>query len=207
MRSLHSSSSCSLNNLRQVHEQSRVKPQQWMPHRAFAPASATPRHASLGNRFAMRGILDSWKNMTSRDDSSQSQATISIDEDEPCPLECVRQVYKVKEFQKVVEQAHPKSLIVVDYYRTACGACKYILPGFVKLCKRSGSHDAPVIFLKHNVIDEYDERTELADYADIRAVPSFQFYMNGKLVEQFATRDKAKISLAIDKYVPGAVSL
>jgi len=53
----------------------------------------------------------------------------------------------------------------------------------------------------------YDERTELADYADIRAVPSFQFYMNGKLVEQFATRDKAKISLAIDKYVPGAVSL
>jgi hypothetical protein len=53
----------------------------------------------------------------------------------------------------------------------------------------------------------YDERTELADHADIRAVPSFQFYMNGKLVEQFATRDKAKISLAIDKYVPGAVSL
>ena len=53
----------------------------------------------------------------------------------------------------------------------------------------------------------YDERTELADYADIRAVPSFQFYMGGKLVEQFATRDKAKISLAIDKYVPGAVSL
>ena len=53
----------------------------------------------------------------------------------------------------------------------------------------------------------YDERTELADYADIRAVPSFQFYMNGKLVEQFATRDKAKISLAIDKYVPGAVAL
>ena len=47
----------------------------------------------------------------------------------------------------------------------------------------------------------YDERTELADYADIRAVPSFQFYMDGKLVEQFATRDKAKISLAIDKYV------
>lgn len=31
--------------------------------------------------------------------------------------------------------------------------------------------------------------------------------MGGKLVEQFATRDKAKISLAIDKYVPGAVAL
>lgn len=140
-------------------------------------------------------------------DKSQTQATISIDEDEPCPLECVRQIYKVKEFQKIVERAHPKSLVVVDYYRTACGACKYILPGFVKLCKRSGSHESPVIFLKHNVIDEYDQRTDLADYADIRAVPSFQFYMNGKLVEQFATREKTKISLAIDKYVPGAVAL
>ena len=53
----------------------------------------------------------------------------------------------------------------------------------------------------------YDQRTDLADYADIRAVPSFQFYMNGKLVEQFATREKTKISLAIDKYVPGAVAL
>ena len=62
--------------------------------------------------------------------------------------------FAVKEFQKIVEDAHPKSLVVLDYYRTACGACKYILPGFVKLCKRSGSHDSPVIFLKHNVIDE-----------------------------------------------------
>ena len=60
----------------------------------------------------------------------------------------------VDEFKTLVEEAHPKSLVVLDYYRTACGACKYILPGFVKLCKRSGAHDAPVIFLKHNVIDE-----------------------------------------------------
>jgi len=155
---------------------------------------------------ALNGILDSFRNMT-RDDSSKSQATISIDEDEPCPLECVRQIYTVNDFKKLAEEAHPKSLVVVDFYRTACGSCKYILPGFVKLCKRSGSHAAPVVFLKHNVMDEYEERTELADHADIRAVPSFQFWMNGKKVEQFATRDKTKISLAIDKYVPGAVSL
>ena len=53
----------------------------------------------------------------------------------------------------------------------------------------------------------YDERTELADQVNVRNVPMFQYYMNGKLVEQFATRDKARISLSIDKYVPGAVSL
>ena len=41
----------------------------------------------------------------------------------------------------------------------------------------------------------------------IRAVPSFQFCINGKKVEQFASRDKTNVGLAIDKFVPGAVSL
>ena len=60
----------------------------------------------------------------------------------------------VNDFKKLAEEAHPNSLVVVDFYRTACGSCKYILPGFVKLCKRSGEHAAPVVFLKHNVMDE-----------------------------------------------------
>lgn len=65
-----------------------------------------------------------------------------------------RDIPAVNDFKKLAEDAHPKSLVVVDFYRTACGSCKYILPGFVKLCKRSGSHAAPVVFLKHNVMDE-----------------------------------------------------
>ena len=60
----------------------------------------------------------------------------------------------VDEFNKVIESASPRTLVVVDFFRTACGACKYIQPGFIKLCKRSGDHHAPVVFLKHNVIDE-----------------------------------------------------
>ena len=54
----------------------------------------------------------------------------------------------------MIESASPRTLVVVDFFRTACGACKYIQPGFTKLCKRSGDHHAPVVFLKHNVIDE-----------------------------------------------------
>ena len=38
--------------------------------------------------------------------------------------------------------------------RTACGSCRYIQPGFDKLCRNSDEHDAAVIFLKHNIIDE-----------------------------------------------------
>lgn len=38
--------------------------------------------------------------------------------------------------------------------RTACGSCRYIQPGFAKLCRNSGDHHAAVLFLKHNIIDE-----------------------------------------------------
>ena len=37
------------------------------------------------------------------------------------------------------------TLVVVDFYKTACGACKYIMPGFVRLCKQWGSdHESDV---------------------------------------------------------------
>ena len=34
----------------------------------------------------------------------------------------------------------------------------------------------------------------------IKAVPQFDFYMNGELVERFATREKARIADAINKH-------
>ena len=59
-----------------------------------------------------------------------------------------------QEFDEVLSTASPKTLIVVDFYKTACGSCRYIQPGFVKLCRSSQEEHAPVVFLKHNVIDE-----------------------------------------------------
>lgn len=75
------------------------------------------------------------------------------DEDEDvCPVECVREFKTDEEFCKILDKAkRAGSLVVVDFYRTSCGSCKYIEQGFAKLCRKSGNHDAPVIFLKHNV--------------------------------------------------------
>ena len=42
---------------------------------------------------------------------------------------------------------------VIDFYKTSCGACRYIQPGFVKLC-RASTKDPSVMFFKHNVMDE-----------------------------------------------------
>ncbi|KAL5777767.1 hypothetical protein ACOSP7_010693 [Xanthoceras sorbifolium] len=125
----------------------------------------------------------------------------SDEDEELCPVECVREFKTDEEFFKILERAKEMdSLVVVDFYRTSCGSCKYIEQGFAKLCKGSGDEDAPVIFLKHNVIDEYDEQSEVAERLRIKTVPLFHFYKNGLLLESFATRDKERIDAAILKY-------
>lgn len=77
---------------------------------------------------------------------------LSDEDDELCPVECVREIKKDDELLAVLEKAKSdNTLVVVDFYRTACGSCKYIEQGFAKLCKGSGDEEAAVIFLKHNV--------------------------------------------------------
>ncbi|KAI9096695.1 hypothetical protein K1719_025874 [Acacia pycnantha] len=129
------------------------------------------------------------------------QEDLSEEDDDLCPVECVREFNTDEEFHKILDKAKEAgSLVVVDFFRTSCGSCKYIERGFSKLCKKSGDHEAPVIFLKHNVIDEYDEQSEVAERLRIRSVPLFHFYKNGVLVEAFATRDKERIIEALLKH-------
>lgn len=75
------------------------------------------------------------------------------DEDEDlCPVDCVREFKSDEEFFKILENAkETDTLVVVDFFRPSCGSCKYIEQGFAKLCKGAGDDEAPVIFLKHNV--------------------------------------------------------
>ncbi|MFS7999144.1 putative peptide-N(4)-(N-acetyl-beta-glucosaminyl)asparagine amidase [Helianthus anomalus] len=129
-----------------------------------------------------------------------------LDEDEElCPVECVREIKKDEELLTVLEKAKKaNTLVVVDFYRTSCGSCKYIEQGFAKLCKGSGDEEAAVIFLKHNVIDEYDEQSDIAERLRIKTVPLFHFYKNGILLEAFPTRDKERIKAAIEKYTAPA---
>ncbi|KAK9054334.1 hypothetical protein SSX86_025412 [Deinandra increscens subsp. villosa] len=130
---------------------------------------------------------------------------LSEEEEELCPVECVRDIKKDEELLAVLEKAKKaNSLVVVDFYRTSCGSCKYIEHGFVKLCKGSGDEHAAVIFLKHNVIDEYDDQSDIAERLRIKTVPLFHFYKNGILLEAFPTRDKERIKAAIEKYTAPA---
>lgn len=129
------------------------------------------------------------------------------EDEDVCPVDCVREFKTEEELARIMERAKAAgSLVVVDFYRTSCGSCKYIEQGFAKLCKGAGDRHAEpeVVFLKHNVIDEYDEQSEVAERLRIRAVPLFHFYKNGVLLEAFPTRDKERIVTSILKYTSSA---
>lgn len=93
-----------------------------------------------------------YKTVNSTSLSSNSLGYAFDEEDEVCPVECVKEFRDDEELFRIVEKAKETgALVVVDFYKTACGSCKYIEQGFSKLCKGSGISDSPVIFLKHNV--------------------------------------------------------
>lgn len=166
------------------------------------PRSVPVRHLNLTLKIGLNV-----KNLSVRSVTDENQGYSPGDEEDEdlCPVECVREFKSDEEFFQILEKAKKKnSLVVVDFYRTSCGSCKYIEQGFSKLCKASGDEDVPVIFLKHNVIDEYDEFSEVADRLRIKKVPLFHFYKNGVLLEAFATRDKERITEAISKYTSPA---
>ena len=55
------------------------------------------------------------------------------------------------------------------------------------------------MFLKHNVLDDEDGRTELADAEAVRAVPTFALYRGGERVATLSTRDRAAVAAAINE--------
>ncbi|KAL2249620.1 thioredoxin-like 4, chloroplastic [Sesamum indicum] len=158
-----------------------------------------------GSAIPMMKVTSALKLSKIKSTLDENVEELSDDDDELCPVDCVREFNTDEEFSRILEKAkESNALVVVDFYRTSCGSCKYIEQGFMKLCKGSGDQEAPVVFLKHNVLDEYDEQSEVAERLRIRTVPLFHFYKNGVLLEAFPTRDKERILEAILKYTASA---
>ncbi|KAI5063463.1 hypothetical protein GOP47_0022010 [Adiantum capillus-veneris] len=129
------------------------------------------------------------------------------EDDDLCPVECVKEFKTRAELAEILETAkESNALVVIDFYKTACGSCKYIEQGFMKLCKGAGDDEAAVIFLKHNVMDEYEEQSEVAEELKIKVVPLFHFYKDGQLLESFPTREKTKILETIQRYLSSTAS-
>ncbi|XP_055055772.2 thioredoxin b [Misgurnus anguillicaudatus] len=84
-------------------------------------------------------------------------------------------------FDQALENAGNK-LVVVDFTATWCGPCQMIKPIFAAMSDEYTS----VVFLKVDV----DEAQEVASSCDIKCMPTFQFYKNGKKIHEFSGANK-----------------
>ncbi|XP_065717004.1 thioredoxin [Patagioenas fasciata] len=104
----------------------------------------------------------------------------------------VKIVGSLTEFESELQSAGDK-LIVVDFSATWCGPCKMIKPFFHSLCEK---YDG-VVFIEIDV----DDAQDVATHCDVKCMPTFQFYKNGKKVQEFSGANKEKLEETIKSLI------
>uniref|UniRef100_A0A4W5K1J0 Thioredoxin n=1 Tax=Hucho hucho TaxID=62062 RepID=A0A4W5K1J0_9TELE len=89
-------------------------------------------------------------------------------------------------FLNALKEAGDK-LVVVDFTATWCGPCKNIAPFFKELSENP--ENSNVVFLKVDV----DEAADVSQYCEIKCMPTFHFYKNGKKVDDFSGANQATL--------------
>ncbi|KAI9342636.1 thioredoxin 1 [Obelidium mucronatum] len=101
-------------------------------------------------------------------------------------------VTTVKTYDEYNTYISGDKIVVVDWFATWCGPCKAISPIFAQFSDEFKN----LVFLKVDV----DEVPEAAESAGIRAMPTFQFYQNGKKIDEVVGANQTKLKQAIEKH-------
>uniref|UniRef100_A0A8V0XP99 Thioredoxin n=1 Tax=Gallus gallus TaxID=9031 RepID=A0A8V0XP99_CHICK len=121
--------------------------------------------------------------------SSEHQALVC-----PGPPPCYRDTRHEEQADFEAElKAAGEKLVVVDFSATWCGPCKMIKPFFHSLCDKFGD----VVFIEIDV----DDAQDVATHCDVKCMPTFQFYKNGKKVQEFSGANKEKLEETIKSLV------
>jgi len=97
---------------------------------------------------------------------------------------------KYVQIMKTATEAN--KLVVVDFFANWCAPCKVIAPIFANY-----SEEYPnTTFVRVNV----DELEDIAQEAEISAMPTFQFFLGGEKVDQVEGADKKKLKDLLEKY-------
>ncbi|CAK9323810.1 unnamed protein product [Citrullus colocynthis] len=94
-----------------------------------------------------------------------------------------QQLLKAKQYNK---------LLVVNFTAKWCGSCQAMVVVLEELAKKMNN----VNFLKVDI----DELSSVAKEFEVSALPSFQFFKNGKLVEKFVGAKKDVLKRTILKH-------
>jgi len=113
-------------------------------------------------------------------------------------LKNVKFLHQEGALQEELKEAGRK-LVVVDFTASWCGPCKYIAPVYAELSAKYTN----VVFLKIDV----DELKSTAMALQIRAMPTFQFYLKGKKVDEFSGASPDQLKSMIEKHMTSGESI
>lgn len=107
----------------------------------------------------------------------------------------MQEIKSLSQFNKL--KASP--LLIIDFYATWCGPCKFISPVFDKLAKPHESSTS-IIFAQCDV----DKAKDVAQACGITAMPTFQFFKHGNKVDEVKGADVQQLSTKIGYYAAAA---
>ena len=108
----------------------------------------------------------------------------------------MQEIKSLSQFNKL--KGNP--LLIIDFYATWCGPCKAISPVFDKLSKQHES-STHIIFAQVDV----DKAKDVAQECGITAMPTFQFFKEGKKVDEVRGADVQQLTTKIGYYTSAAV--
>eukprot|EP00898_Chlorokybus_atmophyticus_P003761 jgi/Chlat1/4386/Chrsp29S00353 len=82
--------------------------------------------------------------------------------------------------------------VIVDFSATWCSPCRVIGPFFKDLADKNKN----IIFLKIDV----DQLADVAEACSINAMPTFQVFKNGEMVDEQVGASKEKLQKLVEKY-------
>jgi len=85
-------------------------------------------------------------------------------------------------------------LVVVDVYANWCGPCKMVAPKFEELCKKYYKEGVCVL-VKQNA------ENKNCDVKNIKGLPTFQFYIDGNLIDTVVGGNIAQVEENIDLFL------
>uniref|UniRef100_A0A7S3VCM9 Thioredoxin domain-containing protein n=1 Tax=Chaetoceros debilis TaxID=122233 RepID=A0A7S3VCM9_9STRA len=109
----------------------------------------------------------------------------------------VRQIRSAHEFDRLVEK-HAKETglpVIADFYSDGCGPCRQIAPIYQKMAKETGQDNA--VFVKINT----QAVPELSGRYNVRSIPTFLFFSDGKKVDTMQGADANGLQQRISSLV------